>query len=581
MEQHDIFLSYSHKDYHIATALHQKIEEQGCSVFIDTGLTAGADWTHVIADAIVQSNNFLVLITENTLKSHSVRAELTFAIERSVNYAKNIFPVLVGGLKNEHLPIGMQFMLQPYQVFRLENDTPAQIEKLARQIGSILRKSSKKGMLYEKLSEYRKIGADRQTAGVLCDLIPLIAEELEDASSKNRQNLYTELFRCVEMLEQTYTMEFDSENKALARRKMEALSIANKAFEAPVFEENDLYYISMKIRLLYLDREIRRDCVDIITGGDLYQGIISTLPEDDYAKKQEAYVAKYQAELERQGISQDNNRGYSSEKLDLILSTPEYIYQGAKQQSAKAQTPVTATKEDELLQAVASFMHEGNRVFDLIGQEQQAEAFLRCLLTSYERLKSYCEIVGAMEICAACVERIAELKQKLTTTGQKSDEEGKAETGIKTLLGLTLPKCGKYDVFISYKHEDAGLAGDMYRFLKRNMKEAFYDKVTLPELSASDYQDAIMEAIENSKHFVVMISNLKYLDSDWIRLEMKTFNSEIQEGRKPDSNFVIVATNEVYDQIISSNKRCIDIRYRWCEIMRVSEYQERLLDYLR
>ena len=75
-----------------------------------------------------------------------------------------------------------------------------------------------------------------------------------------------------------------------------------------------------------------------------------------------------------------------------------------------------------------------------------------------------------MEICAACVERIAELKQKLTTTGQKSDEEGKAETGIKTLLGLTLPKCGKYDVFISYKHEDAGLAGDMYRFLKRNMK---------------------------------------------------------------------------------------------------------------
>lgn len=581
MEQHDIFLSYSHKDYHIATALHQKIEEQGCSVFIDTGLTAGADWTHVIADAIVQSNNFLVLITENTLKSHSVRAELTFAIERSVNYAKNIFPVLVGGLKNEHLPIGMQFMLQPYQVFRLENDTPAQIEKLARQIGSILRKSSKKGMLYEKLSEYRKIGADRQTAGVLCDLIPLIAEELEDASSKNRQNLYTELFRCVEMLEQTYTMEFDSENKALARRKMEALSIANKAFEAPVFEENDLYYISMKIRLLYLDREIRRDCVDIITGGDLYQGIISTLPEDDYAKKQEAYVAKYQAELERQGISQDNNRGYSLEKLDLILSTPEYIYQGAKQQSAKAQTPVTATKEDELLQAVASFMHEGNRVFDLIGQEQQAEAFLRCLLTSYERLKSYCEIVGAMEICAACVERIAELKQKLTTTGQKSDEEGKAETGIKTLLGLTLPKCGKYDVFISYKHEDAGLAGDMYRFLKRNMKEAFYDKVTLPELSASDYQDAIMEAIENSKHFVVMISNLKYLDSDWIRLEMKTFNSEIQEGRKPDSNFVIVATNEVYDQIISSNKRCIDIRYRWCEIMRVSEYQERLLDYLR
>ena len=112
------------------------------------------------------------------------------------------------------------------------------------------------------------------------------------------------------------------------------------------------------------------------------------------------------------------------------------------------------------------------------------------------------------------------------------------------------------------------------------MIEAFWSKVSLPEMSKSDYGDAIDSALDSSKHFVLVLSDLNYLESDWIKYEMSTFADEIREGRKEGANFVILATDKVYRELIQSNKKVLPIKYRWCQILKLSEFEETLLSYL-
>ena len=61
---------------------------------------------------------------------------------------------------------------------------------------------------------------------------------------------------------------------------------------------------------------------------------------------------------------------------------------------------------------------------------------------------------------------------------------------------------------------------------------------------------------------------------------MRMFHHEMSEGRKPDANFIMLVTNSVYDEIIRTNKACLPITYRSCEIMRISEYRDRIEKYL-
>ena len=96
-----------------------------------------------------------------------------------------------------------------------------------------------------------------------------------------------------------------------------------------------------------------------------------------------------------------------------------------------------------------------------------------------------------------------------------------------------------------------------------------------------------MTALGHSQHFIVIISDLKLLESldfiegDWVRREMRTFNTEIQEGRKKDSNFIILASDEVCTQVFAENKQNTDIMWRWPEIIRFSEFESKLAKYIK
>lgn len=87
--------------------------------------------------------------------------------------------------------------------------------------------------------------------------------------------------------------------------------------------------------------------------------------------------------------------------------------------------------------------------------------------------------------------------------------------------------------------------------------------------------------IEYSKHFITVISNLDYLNSYWVELEMKTFRHEMVERRKKNANFIFVVTNDVFQEILLTNKQCLPIKYLSYEIIKVEDYKNSIISYLR
>lgn len=109
-------------------------------------------------------------------------------------------------------------------------------------------------------------------------------------------------------------------------------------------------------------------------------------------------------------------------------------------------------------------MRQSNKLFEMVGSNSLASDFLKCLKTSYERLRKYSEVVGCLEICAECIERIAEINQQLEQINDTNSDNGVAESGLKALLGFSLPGTDDFDVFLSYKHEDRDIARSVYHF---------------------------------------------------------------------------------------------------------------------
>ena len=85
----------------------------------------------------------------------------------------------------------------------------------------------------------------------------------------------------------------------------------------------------------------------------------------------------------------------------------------------------------------------------------------------------------------------------------------------------------------------------------------------------------IFEAIDRSKHMVLIGSNPDYLKTAWVKDEWSTFNNEIREGRK-NGNLILLLSDD-----IASDKGRLPCQLRQKEIVKMSEFRNRLLSYLR
>lgn len=672
MSKYNFFISYCRSDgQDLAIQFNKQLTEKGYSVFIDIeSLRAGSDFAQSIIDAISNCDYFVPIITDATSKSEWVMREISFAFDMAESRATQIIPIVA----TEHLDDVLQFYLAPIQQIRLNRNVEISVavNEIVEQIDRIAEYKLKSALLYEKLSEYKKLNNYNKEAETICELIQLTREKhisipkVEFARvwkvCEDFLNLYTQL--------SNYVGSYNAESRHAAHKILNELDATYDVLNAPekngkrnLFQRHILF-AAVAIRFIHIERKIRCECIDILSNGD----VRNACPISAYIEKQKVFVNVFNSEygkVDNDGFEETNRQfiadtskyifsasnrihlesviekeiysaltkcGYNVEcefrlnkfVVDLVikkngkyilfielvnaLRNTQRILESKKElvsyiesiggklhiintddwakdpqseiEKIKNIIDSVSTQDDELLVSIAKFMQDGNKLFDVLQKNGIAGDFLECLRESYERLKNYCIVVGADDVAAECAARIVEIRNEVGKQQSGASENEKAEKGIKSLLGFTLEDSGKYDVFISFKNEDSDLAGRIYEYCHKRMKQPFWSKKSLPRLSKSEYSKAIDMALENSKHFIVVLSDLKYFDAEWIKYEMDVFNNEIKEGRKKDSNFVIVATDDVYNTIIQSNKTVLDIAYRRYQIIKMSEYEETLAQYI-
>ena len=563
--------------------LTDKLNEWGISTeTLDNVLSASLSWDEQIKLLIVNAKNIVIFIAEQSLNSKFLAREIHLAYEYAKTRDKNIIPVLA--CDNQALKATpFSFLLESQLIIYIKADGSSEhYIEAAEKIYDILANSEGKELLYEKISNLSKINYIPGLSSNLCDLIMLLCDEAEHVftSAESRRGIYKELLRCMEQLQDCLEPGYSDEDRKLAHKRLDTLNRVNKLLGNSDFHSIDLFLISFVIKMIYLDYDIRNDIIDTLTNGDVHVG-------DEYAKgavsKQDFYLKIYNSQMVAENITEDNHGKYTEDEVQLILQAKKFVLTNTCiyiEKHKEANLNEISDTENQLY-AIADYMKQSNKLFELVGNNCLAVDFLKCLKTSYERLRKYSEIVGCLEICAECIERIAEINHQLEQMAEANFDAGIAEYGLKALLGFSLPGAGEFDVFLSYKHEDADIARNIYHFLKSNLLNPFFDSISLPELSKSEYEDAIMNAIEHSKHFVVVISDLDYLKSYWVELEMKTFRHEMVEGRKKDANFIMVVTKDVFQKIVDTNKQCLPIKYRSYEIMRVEDYKNSIVSYLK
>lgn len=567
------FISYSSKDRSIVNPIIDILVANGINTWIaPDDIPAGSNYLEVINDAIKNSSLFVVILTSHSQQSLWLEREL----ERAITYEKSIAPIIVGDFKFNDI---YQFLISDRQIIHLTTgvlDSNAK-QSLMYAVQAISNNGKdeyemihKQRLLYSQIMELQH-GDAIHFCNKICELLVLLVNEYRD--EKITEKKINILYQVLELYKIYFKngLSYGNEYKSIATRLINTLNIVNDALDIDKIFNKKTLFAAVAITILEEDHRIRNDCIDTLTTGDVHGEQTSI-----YMGRRSPFIPLLMAEEYEDFYTEDELRFIDNAK-EKIINNSSVVVVPKKE---------TSSVIDSRFEMIADYFSKGNELLNLIGQDNAVGDFYSCLLMSYERLKNYCYEVGEKRVFGECVIKISELKQIIAKIDREKNQLNDAERGIKALLGLTIPKSGIYDVFISYKHYDEDRALSVYNFLQKHLKESFFDKVSLPELSKSDYEHAVMTALGNSKHFIVIISDIKilegsdFIEGDWVRREMRTFNTEIQEGRKKKSNFLILASDEVCDQIFAKNKENIDIMWHCQEVIRFSEFESMIIKYI-
>jgi hypothetical protein len=90
----------------------------------------------------------------------------------------------------------------------------------------------------------------------------------------------------------------------------------------------------------------------------------------------------------------------------------------------------------------------------------------------------------------------------------------------------------RYDVFISFNFEDEWFARVLYDALTVMNYRAFLSEIELRRHGDANFVRAIGDAIQGSRHMVVVGSSAKNMNSNWVRYELDTFFTLKMSGKK-------------------------------------------------
>lgn len=123
--------------------------------------------------------------------------------------------------------------------------------------------------------------------------------------------------------------------------------------------------------------------------------------------------------------------------------------------------------------------------------------------------------------------------------------------------GLTIPSCLQeefdqlktFDVFISHKSEDYKIAKRVYDVLSKKGIKIFLSEITLPAIANTDYTAEISNALDLSKHLIVIADSINKISSGWVKYEWTAFLNEKLSGRKEGNILTVVTDNISIDEL--------------------------------
>lgn len=533
----DVFISCARLDSAIYSQIQTALNQRGVTVFDDTQLAAGTVWRDAIADAIKNAKIVVPVITDNSLSSKWVREEIWFALENSEKNGTLIIPVF---------------------------DSNANLDKALAIKYSLGRLS---GIIIED-------GAVADASEKLAEKIHKLFTAEADLKALSKQ---VENYLCLKMYDQARDCQ-----QAHLKLCDEVYSLSNGVFldfEACLLSRIKLISILLDMRLFDEALDWTIDALNQLDDGDTY----------------DVLVDQFGICCAQMGMNVESVRGLALKRLcEFTMFDPNYVGDDRMQEykrsrfenlvdrfnnalcnmaedSAASADNDSQQNEDEA--QIAQYGELAIALFEDIIRDKSKSLSRHDLILGYERILNYCKHMRLKgDVADKCISRIAELNS--FDESAFSGESSVASEALKIYLGQALPGSGEFDVFISYKSEDEVLAKKVYDYLTQSGKEVFFAKETLPQLGKSEYRAAIFDAIEHSKHMVVVSSQPDYLKTKWVTREWDTFDGEVTDGRK-DGNLILLLADD-----IAGDKGRLPEQLRQKVIVKMSEFRNRLLSYL-
>jgi hypothetical protein len=140
MNESRVFLSYSRHDQGFVDRLAHDLRKAGIEIWIDReNIEPGANWQAEIEGAISHASTLLYIITESSLRSAWMIAELTAATRRNLK----VIPVLAGNVVTDALPP----FVQNIQWIDFRTSYAEGISRLLRSFGVTGRKTTQRSQI--------------------------------------------------------------------------------------------------------------------------------------------------------------------------------------------------------------------------------------------------------------------------------------------------------------------------------------------------------------------------------------------------------------------------------------------------
>lgn len=130
-----------------------------------------------------------------------------------------------------------------------------------------------------------------------------------------------------------------------------------------------------------------------------------------------------------------------------------------------------------------------------------------------------------------------------------------------------------FDVFISCKSQDYGLAHELYDFLLNKGFKPFLADSSIKEIGIDQYTALIGEVINVCQNMVVFATDIRYLETPYVAAEWHTFINDINTGHKPNAKIVCILSTGI-------NPHNLPIWLRDKQCLTTENYKEDLISFL-